>query len=347
MLNPSFLDEDPAERTPTPKTSWWTRLSPLWRVFKAAGALLLTNPLTGRRPRARLKIDDGLSPFQRFCRGLLYRLAFVPVVIVLAVAAFVYKGTHPKRQGVEIDPSSQGVFYDPVTMTTEDNVRIEGWLVPMYDATLVLAKRDEVLRKKHPAVVLVHGFGENRQQVLPLVKPLHDSGFVVLAVNTRGCGQSEGSGSTFGLRESLDIEAAIRQLHELAYVDPRRIAVVGVGTGATAAMIAAQKDSTISAMVLDRPVTGTKEIIANYIGPTHHSFLWMQPLCKWGFEMAYRVDAEELDLDRYLSTLKSRPVLTLDSPTASSDLKNAATVIVVRDFLKNTLKPTQATASAR
>jgi pimeloyl-ACP methyl ester carboxylesterase len=347
MLNPSFLDEDPAERTAPRKKSWWGKLAVVWRLFKAAGGFLLTNPLTGKRARARLKIDDGLSPFQRFCRGLLYRLAFVPVIIVLAVAAFVYKGTHPRRQGVEIDPSSQGVFYDPVSFTTEDGVRIEGWLVPMYDATLVLAKRDEVLRKKHPAVVLVHGFGQNRQQVLPLVKPLHDAGFVVLAVNTRGCGQSEGSGSTFGLREALDIQAAIFALRGLAYVDGRRIGVVGVGTGATAAMITARKDATVAAIVLDRPVTGAKDIIADYIGPTHHSFLWMQPLCKWGFEMAYRVDAEELDSERYASILKSRPVLMLDTPTDSSDLKTPATVVAVRDFLKSTLKPAQVTASAR
>ena len=44
--------------------------------------------------------------------------------------------------------------------------------------------------------------------MLPLFKPLHQHGFVVLAVAMRGAGDNA-AGQTLGLNEALDVKAAV------------------------------------------------------------------------------------------------------------------------------------------
>jgi dienelactone hydrolase len=89
--------------------------------------------------------------------------------------------------------------------------------------------------------------------MLPLVRPLHDAGFVVMVVALRGCGASAPAGETFGLLESNDVKAAVAVLRKRPFVDPNRIAIVGVGAGANACVLAASEDAGIKALVLDHP----------------------------------------------------------------------------------------------
>jgi acetyl esterase/lipase len=287
-------------------------------------------------------VDDGLTPASRFIRGLLYRLAFVPLLIALAVSGMIYAGSHPFPPPSDLDPTCQGIYYDAATLVTDDGVRLDAWLVPVVDATLVLSQKEEVLRHKQPAVVLVHDFGNRRQQMLPLVRPLHQAGFVVLVIGLRG---GSGAGSTFGLREALDIKAGVEMLRRRPFVDPARIAVVGIGSGASAALLAAKDDPTLAALVLDHPARDASAVVEQHLVPHHPALAWMSPLCKWGFEIAYRVDADDLNLSRFSSVMHSRPVLLLDLP--SQGISSGTAVVAVRDFLKAGLHVTPQTASAR
>ena len=40
---------------------------------------------------------------------------------------------HLVQPPAELDPSSVGIHFDPVTITSDDGARLEAWLVPMYD----------------------------------------------------------------------------------------------------------------------------------------------------------------------------------------------------------------------
>jgi alpha-beta hydrolase superfamily lysophospholipase len=229
---------------------------------------------------------------------------------------------------------------------TDDGVRLDSWLVPVVDASVVLVQRDDVLRNRHPAVVLVHDFGNRRQQMLPLVRPLHQAGFVVLVIGMRGSGLTGGVGSTFGLHEAMDIQAGVAMLRRRPFVNAQRIAVVGIGSGATAALLAAREDPSIAALVLDHPVRDASAVISDRLLPHEPMIAWMQPLCKWVFELAYQVDVDEVDLSRLNNVMHSRPVLMLDTP--NREISTGASVIAVRDFLRSNLqKQSQGTASAR
>src|SRR6185437_4689521 len=230
MMDPTFLHEATAARPS--KRSWlaWGR-----RFLRAICRFLLAAPFGRNR---HFRNEDGTRT-TRFLRTLTHRLAFAPILLVAFLLAIVMAATHPDRQVATSDPLSFGVYYDPVNFLADDGARLEGWLVPVIDAKRVLEEKELVVGRRYPAVVLVHDFTASRQQLLPLVQPLHDSGFVVLDVNLRGSGGLSGNAQTFGIREASDIKGAIDMLRRRSYVDPDKIALVGVGTGANACLIAA------------------------------------------------------------------------------------------------------------
>jgi pimeloyl-ACP methyl ester carboxylesterase len=342
VMNPSYLDED---HKPSPrKQSRWravqTVVKFVWRIVR----VLFMDVF--RRNKSKIKDETG-TPTSRFLKAVLYRLMFVPTVVAVLVCVFVVTATHPKAAVGLLDPSSQGIYYDPVELLSLDGTKLEGWMVPVLDARKVLAQGNDILHKRHPAIVLVHDFGANRQQVLPLVAPLHDAGYVVLAINLRGRGPSAGVGCTFGLNEAQDVQAAVELLRRRKFVDPEAIGVLGIGTGATAALIAAEHDPRIAALVLDHPVRQFQDVLQHRMGPKQPWLTWVRPFCKWAFEIAYKVDADDVNVSRFAGVMRSKPVLMLDEPAEAAALEMTPTRVkqVVQYLRKNLAARPRATAS--
>src|SRR5436190_1353638 len=98
VMNPGIFEDS----EPAPKAKRWAALRAIACMGRAVRRVLFYRPLS-----RRLRVDDGLTPFTRFVRGLLYRLAFVPVFIALAVSAVIYAGTHPNAPASDLDPTCQ------------------------------------------------------------------------------------------------------------------------------------------------------------------------------------------------------------------------------------------------
>ena len=332
VMHPVFRAEDvTATKKKTPQWKVFFKTKVLGAV-KAVVRLLTSSPVkVGRRGEI-----ENRPPFaQRFVRGLAYRALFLPVLVALSTMTLVFTGTHPTMVFSATDPATYGVYYDPVAFDSQDGVRLEGWLAPVIDAKSIIEKKEKILRSKHPAVVLVHDFARPPQQVLPFFQPLHDDGLIVMAVGLRGTNAStfQTAGQTFGLREAYDVTATVNALRADPFVDTTRVAILGVGSGANAAVLAAARDPHIKATVLIDPLDDADSILRQHIGPNHHALRWMQPLCKLTFEMAYRVDAEDMDVDRFPEVTRNRPCLRLDSKGDSEFLTRPATQKKIRDFL--------------
>jgi hypothetical protein len=318
ILNPNLglLDQEPAEPLPPPSGRAGRVIAAVkfvlgrgWRMVRWVVRCLLSKPLARRRTAFRN--EDG-SALGRLFKGVAYRVLFLPLLVALMSSAFVFSGTHPKSKPIELDPSSAGLYYDPVSFASEDGTRLDGWIVPVVSAKEVLAKKEKMLRAKHPGVVLVHDFGRTQQQLLPLLAPLQEDGIVTMTVGLRGAGTGQRVGQTFGLREAADVTAAIEVLRNRPFVDRDRIAVLGIGTGATAALRAASHDANIKVMVLMGPPENAQDVLARRVGPQRHGLQWMQPICKWAFELGYSVNAEDIALDNYSKVLEDRAVVLID-----------------------------------
>jgi pimeloyl-ACP methyl ester carboxylesterase len=299
----------------------------LMRVVRLFFRTLAYDPL-----RRRLRVEDG--PFlARFVRGIFYRLAFVPVLIAIGVCVMVYFATHPRTYQQDMDPASLELYYDSVTFLTADQIRLDAYLYPVINARQVLEEQEKALRKRYPAVVLVHDFGMTRQQMLPLVRPLHDAGFVVLAMNLRGNGASGAAAQTFGLREALDVKAAVEMLRRRPFVDASRIVLVGAGTGATAAMLHAKSDPAIPVIVAADPVMTVDSLLDGKLAPRQEYLAWMRSLCKWTFEIGYQLDADDVDWSEFDRVRDSRPVLVLGGDGGHTDFSRPRHIDEIRSFL--------------
>ncbi|HEV8608023.1 MAG TPA: dienelactone hydrolase family protein [Tepidisphaeraceae bacterium] len=311
IMNPIFPDASKSKIKQ--KVPLWKRIVNLPNTLIG---LLLADIFFWRSNR--LRIEEG-TVIGRVFQATLYRLLFVPLFTVLVVLAMVYLATHPPKPMTTADPLSQGIYYDPIQFKSADGTDLEGWLVPIIDANLIIEQREKALRAKFPAVILVHDYGSSRLQMLPIVQSLHEAGYVLLVPTLRGTATSNGA-STFGIKEAADVQGAIQLLKKRNGIDSTRIAVLGIGTGANAAIIAAGHER-VAALVLDHPVRDDDQIVRNYLGPPPPWSHSMNHLCKWTFEVAFRVDAEELDLERHAVALAAQPVLMFDTSSAPNSFR--------------------------
>jgi dipeptidyl aminopeptidase/acylaminoacyl peptidase len=111
---------------------------------------------------------------------------------------------------------------ESVTFTTSDQQTIAGWLVPAPN--------------RERAIVLLHGYGGNRKQMLPRARFFRAQGYTVLLYDARACGESSGDAITFGYRERADLIAAVNLLKERGHRD---IACLGVSQGGATILFAA------------------------------------------------------------------------------------------------------------
>jgi len=102
-----------------------------------------------------------------------------------------------------------------------------------------------------PVVVTCAGWGGTKDRSLPeFASRLTGHGFAVLRFDYRGYGLSEGSANRLHpLEQTADIRSAVGFLRGHPRIDPSRIAVLSVLTGAAAALQAASEDRAIRAVV--------------------------------------------------------------------------------------------------
>jgi len=156
--------------------------------------------------------------------------------VVAWIAAPSIMATNVPTIEIGATPASRGLAYESPTLTTLDGIRLAAWYLP---------------GENRAAVVLLHGAGSTRSNVLDEATVLAAHGFGVLLVDARGHGDSGGRAMDFGWYGDRDIEAATRFLAGRADVDRGRIAVMGMSMGAEEALGASGTNSLIKAVVAE------------------------------------------------------------------------------------------------
>jgi len=122
-------------------------------------------------------------------------------------------------------------------LTSSDGTQLAGWYVPAGGG----------VGPNGPTVVLAHGAGGNKSEMLAWAELLH-SRYNLVLFDFRKHGQSGGTQATGGVREVRDLRAIIDWV---AAKEPSAIALVGVSIGGAAAIGEAASDPRISAVILD------------------------------------------------------------------------------------------------
>lgn len=136
----------------------------------------------------------------------------------------------------------------PVTFAAGDGLRIHAAYYPP-----PLTQRDPA-----PIVILLHGLHESRAAWEPLLAPLHEAGFAILAPDLRGHGES----ATTATREAVqaneaavframqhDLRGAYDWLAASPHHDRARFALVGTGLGVSVALQYTAADRSVDTVV--------------------------------------------------------------------------------------------------
>ncbi len=135
-------------------------------------------------------------------------------------------------------PADLGLEYEDVTLTSADGTRLSGWYLPS---------------SNRAAVILLHGYGNNRTELIHHAEILAHHGYGALLYDLRAHGQSQGERRTMGWLDVPDVAAALDFLHNRPEVDLERIGVFGFSVGGQIAIRAAAETNDLRAIIADDP----------------------------------------------------------------------------------------------
>lgn len=178
-----------------------------------------------------------------FTIGLL-ALAFGGLTLWLAHNR-AYDLVHPQHVPVDCALETVGVAdYQAVSFSAADGVSLRGWYAPPQNGAVIL---------------LVHGHGGNRCELLPEAGVLAAAGYGFLLFDTRGAGESAGNTVTFGLSEVNDVEGAFDFVAAQPAVDAHRIGVFGHSQGAATVILAGARLPHIRAVIAESGYTSLQD----------------------------------------------------------------------------------------
>jgi fermentation-respiration switch protein FrsA (DUF1100 family) len=144
-----------------------------------------------------------------------------------------------------------GVGAEYVEFDGRDGGRLSGWFVPP----------PAELPAPWPTVLLVYGYGSYKEQMAGYAQLVHDAGFASLMFDMRGSGLRRDEPVTLGYKERWDMLDAARYLRGRSDVDANRIGALGVSMGAATALLAAEADPTIRAIVADSAYARLQDMV--------------------------------------------------------------------------------------
>ena len=254
-------------------------------------------------------------------------------LLVVAVVYFAYVGYEGSRQLTDAPspttdcrtPAAFGWTYEPINydiagdaalaaeadptdcagrsaaageaLTSSDDVPLAGWYIAAGAGADPAA----------PTVVLAHGWGSNKSQLLERAAMLHDTYNLVL-FDFRNHGQSGDAATTQGVREARDLRAVLDWLESSKA--PADIAVLGVSMGGATGLLEAAGDLRVDALVIE----STHATLANAVQarlersgyPLAMPGSWAVLL---GTLMRTGEDASTADPAQAIASLDERPVL--------------------------------------
>jgi dipeptidyl aminopeptidase/acylaminoacyl peptidase len=163
----------------------------------------------------------------------------IAVVVIFVCAAFAVEGAlHPGRMSVApVCPCLVHSKCDSVAITARDGTSLRGWYyVP--DAP------------NGKAIVLFHGVGSNREDMVPLGALFLKQGYSVLEPDLRGHGDSGGI-VTYGVLEGGDTSAWLDWLEKTGH--PSALYGFGASLGASVLLESLEHETRFHAVVAESP----------------------------------------------------------------------------------------------
>jgi pimeloyl-ACP methyl ester carboxylesterase len=249
-------------------------------------------------------------------RKIFYTLLTI-VLILGALEFFLYKFfadlIHVPKKDQAFDP--QGLLFtsNDIHFKSDDGADLYGWLIHG--------------KAGYPGLIIAHDFRSNRSEVLGklegLITSLNKEGYFIFLFDFRGHGNSS-SKSSLGVRESADLEAALKAILKYGQVE-RRVGVLGIGMGAVAACKAGKVADEVKLIILDSiyesiPAKSSETIFTGwkFIEPARPVII---QATDWNMRLLLGVPTTELKLEEELPLLYPRAVVFVEKKPLRPEAK--------------------------
>ncbi|PYV44069.1 MAG: hypothetical protein DMG06_07970 [Acidobacteria bacterium] len=228
--------------------------------------------------------------------GLGLGIFVLALIFLLFPFLYALSNVYRPKMAVGTMPASYNLRHLSLAFPTSDGQQIRGWL--LYG------------EPEAPLILVCHGLGTNREDLLGVSQFLREAGFSVLTFDFRGHGQSTGHKTTFGFLEAKDIEAAIQFIKNKYAERFRVLGLYAVSMGSAAAIFAAKNIPEVKAFVFDSPFAELCEVVAfrfRYLpAPLRKIF---SSLANFYGSILMGINTREIAPEAEASNLNSRPVL--------------------------------------
>ena len=220
--------------------------------------------------------------------------------------------TFLRRMPIQRIPGELRLPSETVAFPATDGVRLEGWKIPAHI--------------KRPWIILCHGVGSNRSELLAIAARLRARRFNVFLFDFRGHGGSGGLCTSFGWQEQRDLEGALAFLGQQPEIAPRPYGLYGASMGGAVGLMVAARDDRIGAVAADNPYPSLKHALRHQLklmSPylTRMPFLWFVYAT---YRLRFGVWPRQVSPQEAAAHLNPRPLLVMDAEeTALSSTKYA------------------------
>jgi pimeloyl-ACP methyl ester carboxylesterase len=247
----------------------------------------------------------------------------ITVFTLIFSYAVLYLNTHQPRYHLTTTPAEIGIDFENISFITTDSIKLRGWFIGSQNSFTA------------PTIIIAHGLGASKSDFINLSGFLSSNGFNVLLFDFRAHGESGGKSCSLGLKEQMDITAALDYIISRKNLKNKNIGLYGFSLGGSAGILTASKDLRIKAIVADTPFPRLYTISADVIKRTYHlpSFPFMQ-LANVFYRLSFGGWIGQVAPADVIHLISPRPILLI-----TSDIDQMTPIYHARELIRKAGEP--------
>jgi len=250
-------------------------------------------------------------------------LILITVFTLIFSYAILYLNTHQPRYHLTTTPAEIGIDFENISFITTDSIKLRGWFIGSQNSLTA------------PTIIIAHGLGASKSDFINLSGFLSSNGFNVLLFDFRAHGESGGNSCSLGLKEQMDITAALDYNISRKSLKNKNIGLYGFSLGGSAGILTASKDLRIKAIIADTPFYRLYTISADMIKRTYHlpSFPFMQ-LANVFYRLSFGSWIGQVAPADVIHLISPRPILLI-----TSDIDQMTPIYHARELIRKAGEP--------
>ena len=170
-------------------------------------------------------LKNGFASY--FAKNKVAVIFLIVCILVIFLSSFIASAIQSNGWSIEVTDLRDAENEGTAISLTGEETEINGKVV----SGILFKPKDATADNPLPAVVLTHGYLNNREMQLQNAIELARRGFVVLTVDREGHGNYENSGETSAVMATSGLYGSVKYLYNMDYVDKDKIGISGHSMG--------------------------------------------------------------------------------------------------------------------